>query len=111
MCGRYTVAVDPQLLAERFNVALPEDVQPRYNVAPSQPVLAVTRRSDRRELCLLRRSAFKIRSGARRECPLPIDPSHREWRRRRADGLLANDRRAAAVYSLVQSCARAGVAV
>ena len=45
----------------------------------------------RRELCLLRRSAFEIRSGARPECSLPIDPSHREWRRRRADGLLAND--------------------
>ena len=31
----------------------------------------------RRELCLLRRSAFKTLSGARRECPLPIDPSQR----------------------------------
>ena len=29
----------------------------------------------RRELCLLRRSACEIRSGARRACPLPIDPS------------------------------------
>jgi hypothetical protein len=30
----------------------------------------------RRELCLLRRFAFEIRSGARRECPLSIDPGH-----------------------------------
>ena len=37
MCGRYTVAVDPQLLAERFNVALPDDIEPRYNVAPTEP--------------------------------------------------------------------------
>ena len=35
MCGRFTVAVDPQLLAERFDVALPEDVAPRFNVAPT----------------------------------------------------------------------------
>jgi putative SOS response-associated peptidase YedK len=54
MCGRYTVAVDPQLLAERFKVALPEDVVPRFNVAPTDPVLTVTRRSDQRELLVAR---------------------------------------------------------
>jgi putative SOS response-associated peptidase YedK len=54
MCGRYTVAVDPQLLAERFNLELPEEVVPRFNVAPTDPVLAVTRRSDRRELLIAR---------------------------------------------------------
>jgi putative SOS response-associated peptidase YedK len=54
MCGRYTVAVDPQLLAERFNLALPDEVVPRFNVAPTDPVLAVTRRSDRRELLIAR---------------------------------------------------------
>ena len=27
MCGRYTVAVDPQLLAERFGVALPDGLR------------------------------------------------------------------------------------
>jgi putative SOS response-associated peptidase YedK len=54
MCGRYTVAVDPQLLAERFNLELPEEVVPRFNVAPTDPVLAVTERSDRRELLIAR---------------------------------------------------------
>jgi len=54
MCGRYTVAVDPQLLAERFNIALPDDVEPRYNVAPSQPVLTITERSAGRELLVAR---------------------------------------------------------
>ena len=54
MCGRYTIAVDPQLLAERFNVALPDDIEPRYNVAPSQPVLTVTERSAGRELLVAR---------------------------------------------------------
>jgi putative SOS response-associated peptidase YedK len=54
VCGRYTVAVDPQLLAERFHVALPEEVVPRFNVAPTDPVLAVTRRGDQRELLIAR---------------------------------------------------------
>jgi putative SOS response-associated peptidase YedK len=54
MCGRYTVAVDPQLLAERFNVTLPEDVVPRFNVAPTDPVLALTERSAGRELMVAR---------------------------------------------------------
>jgi putative SOS response-associated peptidase YedK len=54
MCGRYTVAVDPQLLAERFNVALPEEMVPRYNVAPTDPVLALTERSAGRALVVAR---------------------------------------------------------
>jgi putative SOS response-associated peptidase YedK len=54
MCGRYTVAVDPQLLAERFNVALPEDTVPRFNVAPTDPVLALAERSAGRELMVAR---------------------------------------------------------
>ena len=54
MCGRYTVAVDPQLLAERFNVTLPEDIAPRFNVAPTDPVLALTERSAGRELMVAR---------------------------------------------------------
>jgi putative SOS response-associated peptidase YedK len=54
MCGRYTVAVDPQLLAERFGVTLPEDIAPRFNVAPTDPVLALTERSAGRELMVAR---------------------------------------------------------
>jgi putative SOS response-associated peptidase YedK len=54
MCGRFTVAVDPQLLAERFDVTLPADVGPRFNVAPTDAVLAVTERSAGRELMVAR---------------------------------------------------------
>jgi putative SOS response-associated peptidase YedK len=54
MCGRYTVAVDPQLLAERFHVTLPEDFAPRFNVAPTDSVLALTERSAGRELMVAR---------------------------------------------------------
>ena len=41
MCGRFTSTVDPQLLAERFGIALPDGIEPRFNVAPTQRVLAV----------------------------------------------------------------------
>jgi putative SOS response-associated peptidase YedK len=54
MCGRYTVAVDPQLLADRFGVTLPEDFAPRFNVAPTDGVLALTERSAGRELMVAR---------------------------------------------------------
>ena len=42
MCGRFTIKTDPMLLAERFGIALPDGLEPRYNVAPSQDVLAIT---------------------------------------------------------------------
>ena len=54
MCGRYTVAVDPQLLAERFGITLPDDFVPRFNVAPTDGVLALTERSAGRELMAAR---------------------------------------------------------
>jgi putative SOS response-associated peptidase YedK len=54
MCGRFTVAVDPQLLAARFDVVLPADIAPRFNVAPTDQVLALTERSAGRELMLAR---------------------------------------------------------
>ena len=70
MCGRYTIAVDPQLLAERFDVALPEDFHPRFNVAPTDSVLALTERSSGRELMVARWGlvphwAKEAKSGAR----------------------------------------------
>jgi putative SOS response-associated peptidase YedK len=47
MCGRFSVSVDPVLVAERFQVELPDDARARYNVAPTQPVLVVRRSSER----------------------------------------------------------------
>jgi putative SOS response-associated peptidase YedK len=42
MCGRYTLTVDPADLREAFpGLTFPEDMTPRYNVAPSQPVAVV----------------------------------------------------------------------
>ncbi|WP_277552546.1 SOS response-associated peptidase [Halobaculum limi] len=42
MCGRYSLTVTADALAERFDAAVPDDWGPRYNCAPGQdlPVLA-----------------------------------------------------------------------
>ena len=44
----------PAVAGQRYNVALPDDIEPRYNVAPSQPVLTVTERKAGRELLVAR---------------------------------------------------------
>ncbi len=42
MCGRFTLTVDPAELKEQFQSAsFPEKFAPRYNIAPSQAVLAI----------------------------------------------------------------------
>lgn len=42
MCGRYTMASPEEWIREEFELpALPEDFRPRYNIAPTQDVLAV----------------------------------------------------------------------
>jgi putative SOS response-associated peptidase YedK len=41
MCGRFTLADPDADLAVQFNLAEIPDLQPRYNIAPTQPVAAV----------------------------------------------------------------------
>jgi putative SOS response-associated peptidase YedK len=42
MCGRFTLTVDPAELREVFGeYSFPEQFVPRYNIAPTQPVLAI----------------------------------------------------------------------
>ncbi len=42
MCGRFTLTVSPEQLAETFAwLNIPPGIAPRYNVAPSQPVAVV----------------------------------------------------------------------
>lgn len=41
MCGRFTLAADPETLATLFNLHQLPDLAPRYNIAPTQPVAAV----------------------------------------------------------------------
>lgn len=41
MCGRYTLRTPPAELAEFFGLFREPDVRPRYNIAPTQSVLAI----------------------------------------------------------------------
>lgn len=42
MCGRFTLTVDPAKLGAEFEgVDFPREFAPRFNIAPSQPVLAI----------------------------------------------------------------------
>jgi putative SOS response-associated peptidase YedK len=42
MCGRISLSSTPTALAEEFGIQeLPLDYEPRYNIAPSQPILAI----------------------------------------------------------------------
>jgi putative SOS response-associated peptidase YedK len=42
MCGRFTLAVEPEELQEEFQIPeIPAEWQPRYNIAPTQPVAAI----------------------------------------------------------------------
>lgn len=42
MCGRFTLAVDARTIQETFPwLQVPEEITPRYNIAPSQPIAAV----------------------------------------------------------------------
>ncbi len=43
MCGRFTLRVPASVVAEQFGLLDAEPLQPRYNIAPTQPVAAVRR--------------------------------------------------------------------
>jgi putative SOS response-associated peptidase YedK len=47
MCGRFVLNSAPKVLAELFQLAdVPDILQPRYNIAPSQLIAAVGRKAD-----------------------------------------------------------------
>lgn len=56
MCGRFTLKTPTETLAEVFEVPVPQDLQPSFNIAPSEALVTV--RADeqkaKRELALLR---------------------------------------------------------
>ena len=45
MCGRFALSASSEAIAEYLNSAPPEPYAPRYNIAPTQPVLARTRQA------------------------------------------------------------------
>lgn len=49
MCGRFTMTVDPAQLQDTFPwLEVPEGIQPRYNIAPTQPVAVVPNNGENR---------------------------------------------------------------
>ncbi|PWB52994.1 MAG: hypothetical protein C3F13_10255 [Anaerolineales bacterium] len=49
MCGRFTLTIDPTQLQEAFPWAeIPDDIFPRYNIAPSQSVAVIPNTGDPR---------------------------------------------------------------
>jgi putative SOS response-associated peptidase YedK len=55
MCGRYAFLLPPEAMAELFRTLnQPVDYPPRYNIAPTQPVIAVLEREGRRTAELFR---------------------------------------------------------
>jgi putative SOS response-associated peptidase YedK len=49
MCGRFTSSQRREAIGERFEVAVPEAYQHRFNLAPQQQALIVRERDDGRE--------------------------------------------------------------
>ena len=54
MCGRFTLRTSPRDLVEIFQLLRTLDVPPRYNIAPTQDVLAIRQVNKFREPSLLR---------------------------------------------------------
>ena len=43
MCGRFTLTANPQVVRDTFNLTnVPGELEPRFNVAPTQPVAVIT---------------------------------------------------------------------
>lgn len=43
MCGRFVLTVNPEVVQQEFNLTTPPaQMQPRYNIAPTQPVMVIT---------------------------------------------------------------------
>ena len=55
MCGRFTLHTDLEQVAKLFDADLPAiDMAPSYNVAPTQPVLAVVAAEGKNRLVAMR---------------------------------------------------------
>lgn len=54
MCGRYATTLPPQLMIDLFRVMNKIDFPPRYNIAPTQPIVAILEEHGRRNARLVR---------------------------------------------------------
>ena len=77
MCGRYAVTLPRELMVELFNLLEAADMPPRYNIKPTDPIVAIRERNGERKAKLYRwglipsfvkdPKAFKLLINARAE--------------------------------------------
>ncbi len=53
MCGRFTLATTASEIAAHFGVEIDRSLRPRYNIAPSQPILAMRKTPDKQRAMAL----------------------------------------------------------
>ena len=61
MCGRFTLRASPKDVADLFFVDVQLELLPRFNIAPTQEVLAIRAAVDRRHAGATGREAAKVR--------------------------------------------------
>jgi putative SOS response-associated peptidase YedK len=49
MCGRYASTLPPEMMVELFRLLKSVDMVPRFNIAPTQPIVAIWEQEGRRE--------------------------------------------------------------
>jgi putative SOS response-associated peptidase YedK len=54
MCGRFSLTLSAEQIAARFGASVPEGYRPRYNIAPTQEVIALVADAQGRHLETLR---------------------------------------------------------
>jgi putative SOS response-associated peptidase YedK len=54
MCGRYALTSPPAVIAKRFDLAWAPEMQPHYNIAPSQTIAVVRNAAQGRELAFVK---------------------------------------------------------
>lgn len=54
MCGRFALYSDPRVLRERFDLVEVAEYKLRYNIAPTEPIVAITQQADGRHLDMYR---------------------------------------------------------
>jgi putative SOS response-associated peptidase YedK len=54
MCGRFAQRTDAKRLAREFKVREVPEIEPRYNIAPTQAILSIRQAEDEREAVLLK---------------------------------------------------------
>ena len=54
MCGRYAATLPPEMMVELFNLFNRMDYPPRYNIKPTEPIIAIWEQQGRRTAQLVR---------------------------------------------------------